>query len=196
MPDMVRNFLKGRKLEPTDQPAHTDEQEWLRIGSNKHFERDKRFHGSHFFKTNTHLVTQKLRPVFQSANIKRDWFAAHLLTEMMIDRVLIAEIPLLAEQFYKDTESASHVSIADFLIHRNIDETEQFLQRLNRFNQAKYLLQYQHNKALVYSLNRIFIQTGADTEWNENQFNLLEPVMEEIEIIVLDNLQNLKNEML
>ncbi len=192
---MVRNFLHGKKISPNANHETEENLELLRIGSNQHFLRDKRFHNSAYFKETSQTITQILRPKFIEANIPRDWFAAHVLTEMMIDRVLIRETPKLADGFYQDTTNADSSSIADFLQERNITETHLFLERLARFNQAKYLLQYAHNRAMVYSMNRIFMQTKADGEWSQVQFQILEPVIEEVDFVITSNIINLKNEM-
>lgn len=169
--------------------------EWLREGTNKHFERDKRFHGSEYFEKTSKILTQILRPAFQQASIPRDWFAAHVLTEMMIDRVLIKEAPALAQSFYTDLETADTQIITQYLEAKGVSDTDLFLERLARFNQAKYLLQYEHNKAMVFSLNRIFMYTKADGEWTEAQFEILEKVIPDTENVIFESLNTLKTEM-
>lgn len=196
LPDFVRNFVKSKRLQPILENEDSEHLELLRIGTNRHFERDKKFHASGFFTRVSDGMTNIIKPVFQEVNIPRYWFASHLLTEMMLDRVLISENKEMADAFYRDLELANTGVIDMFLQNRGIDETGVFFERVTRFNQAKYLLQYVKDEAMVYSLNRIFMFTGADTEWNTEQFEALKMVMPDLESLIFENLNSLRQEML
>lgn len=193
---MVRNFIRGNKLTPQILPENTDALEQLRIGTNTHFSRDKQFHSSGYFHEQNEKIIAIIKPRFHEAHIPRYWFASHVLTEMLIDRVLIKQNPAMAQGFYADLEQAETAAIETFLQVRNVSDIPVFLERLARFNQSKYLLQYVHDKALIYSLNRIFVFTGADKEWTADQSFLLENLMPEAESVIFESLDRLKQEML
>lgn len=195
LPDLVRNFVRGKKLSPAMLVATDEPTEWLKTGTEKHFDRDKKFHASGYFETHAAKLTSIIKPAFEQAGIPRYWFAAHVLTEMMIDRVLIKEAEEMAMQFYADMESADREVMHRFLSHAGLEDTSPFFERLTRFNQAKYLLQYRHDKAMVYSLNRIFMLTGADGEWTESQFHTLQEVMPEAEFLIFESIPDLKQQM-
>lgn len=196
IPDFVRNFLKGRKMQYlNEEEIETAPQPLIALGAHKHFSRDKQFHQSAYFKNTEGKLTEILKPVFQDLGIPRYYFASHLLTEMMIDRVLMKQEPGMLDQFYGDLSKAGTAEINEFLVWRGIEETQTFQERVQRFSHSQYLRQYVHNPALIYSLNRIYIYTGADQEWSTEQYRRLEQLIPEMESQITNTLIDLKTEM-
>lgn len=195
-PDFVRNFLPGRRLQPERFSGHSDpEAEALHCGTMKHVSRDKRFHQSGFFKDLTPKIGNIIKPVFQEQNIPRAWFAAHLIAELMIDRILIKQEPDLIARFYTELEQTRPEIIDAYLLSLNIDKTEEFNKRLQRFCELRYLMQYVHNPAFAFSLSRIYMYARVSPEWTEQQNLGVQSVLDETESLIFVNMPRLMEEM-
>jgi hypothetical protein len=195
-PDLVRNFIRGKRLKPLHESAiHYEKYPMLSRGTQKHFTRDAQFHGSEYFKSTEEKLNRILQPVFQSLEIGRYWFASHLLAEMMLDRVLMKKHPQLLDNYYHDMAKANPKDIADYLQISEITEHDPFFERMERFMSSQYLRQYVHDPALIYSLNRIYIFTGAGSEWSKEQYTELQNTIPEAESIIFESLDHLMQEM-
>lgn len=196
LPDFVRNFAKGKKLRPlADHVLQDVRYSMLAQGTQKHFTRDARFHGSEYFKATESSLTALIKPVFQKLDIARYWFASHLLAEMMIDRVLMKKHPQLLDNYYTDLQTADTGTIAIFLGDLGMDDLSTFQERLGRFNSSQYLRQYVNDPALIYSLNRIYIFTGAGKEWSKEQYTELQKLVPEAESLIFESIPDLLLEM-
>jgi len=195
-PDLVRNFIRGKRLKPPHPSAPQFEKyPLLSQGTQKHFTRDTQFHGSEFFKTTEEKLNRLLQPVFQSLEIGRYWFASHLLAEMMLDRVLMKKHPQLLDNYYLDLQNANQNAIADYLHLSEITDQDPFFERMERFASSQYLRQYVHDPALIFSLNRIYIFTGAGSEWSKEQYTELQNTIPQAESIIFESLDHLMLEM-
>lgn len=195
LPDFVRNFVKGKKLKSQHITAELQEKHpELSTGTLKHFDRDARFHGSEYFQFSNEKINELIAPVFKANNIPRYWFAGHLLSEMMIDRVLIKQHPDMILQFYSELENAQQHVIHDFLA-MTADETQLFEQRMQRFLQARYLEHYVHDSAMAFSLHKVFVYAGAGADWTDLQQKEVENIIPEVESIIFESLNALIQEM-
>lgn len=196
LPDFVRNFVKGRRLKPNPNLVfqHT-EMQLLHEGTMKHISRDARFHGSGFFKQASDRTGKLLTPAFKQACIPRSWWGAHLLTEMMLDRILMKENPVLIRQFYEDLERSNEVVVGDYILQNGIAETHDFFTRLDRFRQLQYLLRYIEDDAMVYSLSRVYMYVGVSAEWSMDQAKMVIPTIQLIEQEIAPLIAQLKEEM-
>jgi len=161
----------------------------------KHFSRDTRFHASRVFESLNKAMSAKMKPVFEQADIPRYWWGAHVLAEMMLDRTLMKQEPELMEDFYRDLAAADLPVVVDYLEMAGLNEHQPFFERLNRFNELRYLKRYIEDEALVYSLSRVFQYAGASTEWTQEQGNLLVKIVPELEWVVENHMPELMEEM-
>jgi hypothetical protein len=196
-PDFVRNFLPGKRLQPEKFSGHElPEAKALHQGALKHLQRDKRFHQSAFFSEITPKIGTLIKPVFQQHNIPRAWFAAHLIAELMIDRVLIKQEPQMIARFYSELQQTDTAVVNAYLKTMHLSETDEFNKRLQRFCELRYLMEYVHNPAFAFSLSRIYMYAGVSPEWSENQADGVQSVLDEAENIIFVNLPRLMEEML
>jgi hypothetical protein len=86
--------------------------------------------------------------------------------------------------------------VQSFLEVNGVKDVAGFKDRFVRFTESQYLRQYEHNTALVYSLNRIYIFTGAGTEWSATQHRALEDAVPHIEEEIEMGLPTLMEEMI
>lgn len=195
LPDFVRNYVKGKKLFPPDAKSEKSEFSDLMEGTQKHFSRDRVFHNSEYFKKTEHQLKLIIRPLFQSLDIGRYWFASHILSEMIIDRVLMKmQMPLL-DLYYSDLQKADLGHILRYLNDNGIHDTSTFEDRIYRFTTSQYLRQYVNDPALIYSLNRIYIHVKAGNEWSKSQYETLQKAIPEMESIIFDSINDLIDEM-
>ena len=195
-PDFVRNFIRGKKLKRI-KPEDLGHFPSVRLaeGSRKHILRDNSFHASAFFNQMEQQVNQALKPAFVELDMQRYWFAAHLLSEMMIDRVLMKQHPSLMDQYYIDLEQTNLGEVSLFLKGQGIDDTSDFETRMSHFIDVQYLKRYVDDEALTYSLNRIFMFTGAGEKWTDSQFRGVQAVIPEVELLIFENMHILTEEM-
>lgn len=195
-PDFVRNFLPGNRLQPDKfTPSLHPETEALHQGALKHLQRDKRFHQSAFFKEVTPQITGLIKPVFQEYRIPRTWFAAHLIAELMIDRVLIKQDPDLMSRFYSELQQTRADVLDAYFGALGLHGADVFRQRLHRFCELRYLMQYVHNPAFAFSLSRIYQYAGVSDEWTDAQSNGVQSVLDEAESLIFVKMPQLMEEM-
>jgi hypothetical protein len=189
-PDLLRNFTPN--LYNKNLLYHLSDYDW-QIGVNKHFERDKHFHQSIFFKTiydSCHDITQN---IFYEIEAPRFYFALHVLIEMILDKVLISQNETKLHEFYGQLELCKP-DIHNLLDQINHQNPSLFLDKYNRFLESKYLFKYLNNSGIVYGLNRIYIQVNAyNQEWNEKQKNELEKLVSVLELSIQENITKLNS---
>lgn len=186
-PDLLRNFT------PNDYDKkllhHANNHEGWQLGISKHFLRDKNFHNSEFFQLTYNECHETIKTTFKECQISRFWFALHVVIEMILDKVLIQKNTKELDQFYLEL-SMSIEHIPNLFTQINHQNTDLFIARMNRFIESQYLYKYLKNEGIVYGLNRIFNQVGADkSDWTENQFESLAKLVNFIEIKVEKNLK-------
>lgn len=194
LPDLIRNFLPGKrfKAEYVQQERLNDEARELFLGSCKHLERDHVFHRSDFFTKSE----EQLKILFKShqlgLHIPRVWLAAHLVLELMLDRVLMKNHPELLDSFYESLEGTAGESLGVFLHAGNIGGNhDDFHQGWARFLELKYLYHYTDDDAFTYSLMRIYMRSGVSGEWNESARKAMNELIPASEACIFENLSYL-----
>jgi hypothetical protein len=193
MPDLIRNFLPGKRFRAEKvlhEQLDTGAKE-LFLGSCRHLERDKMFHQSVFFEQGE----SQLRNLFHEHNlgqhIPRVWLAAHLVLELMLDRVLMKQHPELLDRFYESLENTATPALESFL-HASLDVHDPlFYERWGRFVELKYLYHYTDNDAFTYSLMRIYMRAGVSGEWNLAARNAMNELIPASEVCIFENLKHL-----
>lgn len=185
-PDLLRNFTPNDYDKKRLQ--HPEIDTFWHLGISKHFLRDKNFHNSDFFTSTYQECHETIKSTFEACEIRRFWFALHVMIEMILDKVLIQKNTNELDQFYIELkESILHIpTLLPQINHVNIN---QFETRMNRFIESQYLYKYMENNGIVYGLNRIFNQVGADkSEWTSAQYFKLNELVEYMEIKIEKNL--------
>jgi len=128
-------------------------------GIQRHYEVDRHFHNSAFFKNNTEIIkqlvleNQHLQPVHY-----RTFYLAHIWLELLIDRILIKhEHGTAAEGFYDFLETIDIHEIEQyFTLIGKAEIFNGFLQTFERHKRIKYLFYYVDNEKLVSALLRLY----------------------------------------
>ncbi len=177
LPDLVRNFKKQYRLNPLHLTDATPADKMLHLnqGVHRHFHADKVFHTSAFFdQHNSELKAKLYAAGFESIN-KYTYFVAHVLLEMIIDKVLLQQHPLLCLNFYHALEKTEKAVIGNYLqISGNLthEHVNQFLLFFDQFCQNQYLFHYRHYDGLLYGLERMYQRYVPSTFTNADKQKL------------------------
>lgn len=128
----------------------------LIAGLEAHFFVDAVFHSSDYFLEETQFISAMLIEFFPERDIPRKYFLAHILLELMIDKVLIEDHPGILESYYAHFELLSPFhrvrTDTERIIGFQMDNYEGFLLK---FVKNKYLYDYKNFSHLIYVIGRI-----------------------------------------
>ena len=186
-PDLLRNYSKNQysKIAINQSNLRKDD---FSIGMAQHLKRDAQFHDSIFFNQVYSQIHPQAKQAFSDSGISRFWFGTHVMIEMILDSVLIEKHPDTLIQMYQDLEkSMNHLDIHLSIIeHKNPD---QFILGMQKFLESKFLFKYK-SEGLIYCLNRVYRQVGAETGDWQNSNPLLE-LSEKMKVLIIENLSKL-----
>jgi hypothetical protein len=195
LPDISKRWIKTFK-HPEPSSHFTPEQLSLHQGCLRHYERDKQFHSSTFFEQYQHIVSEAINHVSFSGEVNRKWFIAHILTELLIDRVFVKYNQRLVDLFYESLLSIDDHQLSDFLYYYGIVNADDFFDFFNRFREVKYIYYYADTNKFLYSLGRIMMRVGlpafndADTEKMAILIEQLETTYMKDGEVLMDELTN------
>lgn len=162
-PDLVSLYSREIRIKHLPiLPAHSPNYISFIQGIERHFKADKVFHSSDFFLQESHIVGDFLKQHFKDKGLKRSFFVAHVLVELMIDKVLIAQDKQLIPDFYAHFHQIGHLNIADMTqiaVAKEIDAYPAFIQK---FLQNEYLYHYSDQDYIIYVLQRIVRRVGIE----------------------------------
>ena len=132
-PDLVSLYNREIRIKHLPiLPSHSESYIAFTKGILRHFEADKVFHSSPFFLQETEKVGIFLKTHFKDSGLKRSFFVAHVLVELMIDKILIAQAPQLIPDFYAHFEKVGHLQIAEMTqiaVGKEIETYPLFIQK-------------------------------------------------------------------
>ncbi len=156
-PDLSRGFVKKPGvLNNSDYGSLSP----LALGCQKHYEADKIFHGSPFFKWGTETCIEVLKKAKFQDQVDRRWFIGHVLFEMLLDRLLIRHNTQVGSDFYNDLNAVEIQDIQRFIDFHSNKETDRFLRFFEHFRKAAYIRNYPDNNLFAFSLSRIMMKAG------------------------------------
>lgn len=152
-PDLVSAFDRSVRLKkgtlPTLQNTESSSQQSFYQGVQRHFEGDRIFHNSNFFHQETRFLTQKLKDTFGPTYTPRAFFVAHILLELVLDRILIMQHNDLLFRFYNHFEQKDVKELAEltrWVCKAPMFGYENFLQK---FSERKFLYNYTEWEYLI-----------------------------------------------
>jgi hypothetical protein len=177
IPDLAKGAVVSFTHSPPIQHALLQQ---IHEGSLQHIKTDKLFHASLFFEKYNNGFNQLLKQFPFSPALQRKWFIAHILFELMLDKVFVIFKPHLVKQFYADLLSIDNDYLHQYLVNLGAKDTVVFINRFNHFREVQYINYYTDNIKLLYSLNRIMLRVGLP-ELSKNDGELMLDVMNHIE---------------
>jgi len=172
LPDITRKAHKKFRLtqEYNDISKQFDH---LQKGIYMHFETDKIFHDAPFFKTHTSALKAIANKNAVFEKDKYTYFFAHLVFEMMIDKILLDRDAEIGIHFYNMLLQADQLLIQNYI--SAIDKQQylnDFKSYYQRFLESQYLNKYTAEGGLAYALKRVFANaTLLNSMLNEKNLN-------------------------
>ncbi len=159
-PDLTSNFKRKLKIlpkdfEPTQAPL-LNINSALKTGIQRHFYLDKIFHTSSFFDQHTQdFKTILLELNLESIN-KYYYFYAHILLELVLDRILLQQYPQLVDDFYTTLAKIDQSIIKQFFQTFGWEKHYKgFEKHFQLFQTRQFLRDYQNDQFLVGALNHV-----------------------------------------
>ena len=174
-PDILRNFVRGSRLDLTIEIQHAPLQCELLKGCIQHVQSDKVFHAWQGFHDAMDFVTQNIRA--SEHDIEKDWFIAHILVELAMDHFLINQDARLASKLYTDFEMVDTVQLHSFLRRHEFSNFDLFQNGFDRFMKVRYLESYTEEDNIVYALGRICTKMKLQP-FSELQKQLLKTIIQ------------------
>ena len=166
LPDITRGKIKSfRHL----QLFTTSSNQNFFNGCAAHYHADKKFHASEFFSNILHQSSLIINNAKFNNDLNRKWFLAHILAELMLDRILVRMYPEMLHKFYNSLESINDSDLASYLTLYGMKDVQEFFEFFNHFRKVQYIYYYADNNKFVYSLNRIMIKAGITPISDFNQ---------------------------
>ncbi|MDX2249937.1 MAG: hypothetical protein SF052_24345 [Bacteroidia bacterium] len=164
-PDLVSVFDRNVRLKESRMPlimenVATEGEISFYNGVMRHFEADRIFHTSTFFLTETHTLSRLIEKTFNEGQYRRAFFVAHVLFELLLDKILIQNDDTLVPEFYNHLQAypvEEIVRLTEWVTHTSMPSYDGFLKK---FIRKKYLYNYVDPMQVCYILRRIVQGVG------------------------------------
>ncbi|MFT7589112.1 MAG: hypothetical protein ACI959_001326 [Limisphaerales bacterium] len=178
LPDLVREIQKKKVRFVADELQHAENEiaEQLNAGICRHLEIDVLFHQSTFFHEKCALIKNWMRK-HQYSSISRLHIFAHVLLELMIDRVIINKNRKVMTDFYNALDIVEKQPIIDYFTSNGIiSRPEAVFHRVQYFCKDRFLFRYPDNDMMIYALNVLNQKVGNSVILKEDEMRLLETI--------------------
>jgi hypothetical protein len=185
MPDFARSIAPELKFRL--KPGFESDIQGLQSvdrGIGVHYQTDRFFHNSQYFKDSTKYLTVLLQNG-KLQDIRRFYFVyAHILLELMLDRFLIQDYNAEIERFYNQLKMIKKETILLYFEYNGLAAYfDRFWSFLLSFIERQYLYGLADNDRLAFALGRIVSKSGlSEFKGNDkrlliNMVEIMEPVL-------------------
>jgi hypothetical protein len=182
LPDLLPRAEGRARLRPVQMEragAQTEFEAALSAGVSVHLATDAAFHKTAAFAQAQQEVGQILgETAFEGIRVRR-FFAAHVLTEMALDAVLLRGEPALADEFYNVFAAADRSAVTRWTETVTEKRLPNLTNVLVRFARSRSLRGYGIDDGVAAGFSNLCRQTGQDTFDGEN-FTRLVHVMSQV----------------
>ncbi len=167
-PDLLSIYNSGLRIKASHVDHLSDERRshvdpMLIEGLERHFHADRVFHSSPLFASETKYFSSVLKAAFPEQDIARKYFVAHIILELLLDKVLIADNPTLLPAYYKHFEALKPFEVVtkgtEEVAKHPLPNYEAFLEK---FVDNQYLYHYKEYDHLIYILRRLLRRVGVE----------------------------------
>ncbi len=202
-PDLVGIFDRKVKLKdhtlPEITPANLSLEELsFYKGVKRHFEADAVFHTCDFFSRETQALTLRLRSAFDEKRLPRSYFLAHILVELLLDKILIRHHPTILQEFYqhlREIPFQRKTRLTEWVCQTNMHRYQAYLMR---FEERQYLYDYADWRHILFvmrcTLEKVRINTG-ETLYHPVMVNLLREYEEKLDDVWEDLFEEMDEKM-
>lgn len=179
LPDLLPLAAARVRLRPAQIERFTARTEFeaaLGAGVSVHLATDMAFHRSAAFADAQAQTSELLaEAAFDGVRVRR-FFAAHVLTEMVLDAVLLRAEPALADKFYAAFVAANFAAAAYWAEAVTGKPLPNLPGVLTRFARSGYLREYAENDGVAMGFSNLCRRAGQDTFDGENFSRLVHVV--------------------
>ncbi len=194
LPDLAKVVHKNlriqeKNLQQTEIKAYSN----ISKGIIFHHYTDLLFHRSAFFHTYTDLINKELKAIEFELIVKYKYFIAHIMLEIILDKILIIRNNHLCDDFYNELTKVKKETILNyFTLIKKEKLGPRFYYFFDQFRKEQYIRQYLHNENIIFALGRVYQRvTGIDFSEKDKQ-KLLEVLKNSIKIVDKDYLSAFK----
>lgn len=182
LPDLARSYNKKWRLRKVkDKSPKGSFMSQIDRGIKDHHAVDRLFHSSAFFNEYSRLIQQKLRDSGFMSLPRHLYFIAHIMLELLLDRVLINKEDGLCSKFYLSLNSIPIHDLRAYMKRQKIiDNIDRFIDYFCQFIEKNYLFGYTDNSRFIFALNRVIMTTG-NKGFMEEDYGKLEKVIFNLE---------------
>lgn len=165
-PDLMSVYGGHHRL----RPGMIRRMSWLPEGAEKpfiagirrHFEADAWFHQSALFLDPVHELAAVIRSEYSTLKLRHPSFISHILFELVLDKVLLEQIPGLCERFYAEWHTLDPARVKD--ISRKVTgyPLEGYETYLRQFRERAYLFRYADTGHIAMVLHRILQRVNLE----------------------------------
>lgn len=136
-------------------------------GMRLHIKIDQWFHRSVFFKEKIIYLQDQ----YYNSNGKENiaFYYAHILLEILIDRYLLINYPLIADDFYNSYKKFDFTNIISLFTNLRNFNKDMFLNFCKSFSNSDFLKGYCDNNLVINSLRRITLKMGLPIEISSSE---------------------------
>ena len=146
--------MRARLVQPFHQLSEDDEKE-IAAGVMQHLEDDDWFHStSTFNQTSRDLAVLFRRELSQDTEM-RSGFLGHIVTELLLDSVLIERHPHLLDRYYDALEKINPDIIENSVNRMAKNQTDRLAGLIPLFLNEQFLRDYPDSSKLWYRLNQV-----------------------------------------
>jgi hypothetical protein len=132
----------------------------LARGVARHHADDAWFHESRAFTELSLGFSKQLRQAFGEASGMRPWFLGHILVELLLDDVLIAQQPARLEDYYAVIAELDGEFVAETIEQMTGRPVGELAKFIDRFGEIRFLADYADNDRLTFRLNQVLKRVG------------------------------------
>jgi hypothetical protein len=159
LPDWLRMLDRRSRLRPDDVAPRQDDADArvasLARGVLRHFDDDRRFHGSAAFAQTRRAVADLLRSALPESEGHRPSFVAHVLLEIQLDASLDAASPGVLDAYYAALASLDPDDVDEVVRRVDPDRPARLPDLLRRFVDERFVEEYRDPALLLRRLDRV-----------------------------------------
>ena len=181
LPDLVRGFNEKLRRSVFATEPVCAEHRYMAEGVRKHYAVDRLFHQSETFLSAVRQVSGALLPELFPSFQHRRYFMAHVLVEMLLDRLLMKHAPHLCVKMKSDLEKTDTGVLQSYFRHIGKPVVQKdFFDNFNRLLSSTPLLFYLNNEKFVMALVRVY-QKINPAQANRTEVERLATLVSEME---------------
>jgi len=201
MPDLMGSFRRGWKpARSAPDISLKPEFKEFSEGMQQHQMVDRQFHSSAFFTNEIPFI----RKVLEQNGLKlpgvRLFFVAHIMLELMLDRLILLDSNKSADLFYHDIEAIDINEVNAFFDPGLNEGGHSFSDFFTRFREAKYIYNYVKDDDFIYALNRIMKRASQPVFEGDSVVDQLKKSIFEVEThlapVYLEHFEELKQKLI